>query len=163
LDLTHVTPEAGLIYTYHLSWYFSAKKIGEPLYALNTVGIINPNGVEEVEKARFFWIGKGVTQLLIVSPRDGQGTIKGRFTLGPSLPEVPQRRVLLSTPSGYSSTLLFTNDGLYEFSFPVSAGLNRLTLQPLDRPAASSLPSGDKRPVLIGAQGLTFALSGKEG
>jgi hypothetical protein len=115
---------------------------------------INPNGLEVWGGEEGFWMGKGNTELRLLSSYNGQALIQGYFSLGPSLPDKPSRHILISTDHGYETNVTIEKNGLQVYSIPVVVGINRITMKPLDEPSLSVLPNGDSRPLLVGVRGL---------
>ena len=120
--------------------------------------IRNPNGLERLSGKPFFWIGKGDTEIDLLSTANGNATIFAEFLLGPSLPDKPDRRLLLLTDKGYQANIIIAKNGPQEITVPVIKGKNRIILQPLDRPSVAVTGNGDRRPLLIGVRGLKVRL-----
>ena len=120
--------------------------------------IRNPNGLERLSGKPFFWIGKGDTEIDLLSTANGTATIFAEFLLGPSLPDKPDRRLLLLTDKGYQANIIIAKNGPQEIAVPVIKGKNRIILQPLDRPSVAVTGNGDRRPLLIGVLGLKVRL-----
>ena len=59
--------------------------------------IRNPNGLEKMGGKSFFWIGNGNTEIDVLSSGNGTVTIFAEFLLGPSLPDIQDRRLVLLT------------------------------------------------------------------
>jgi hypothetical protein len=114
----------------------------------------NPNGIENWEGKRGFWVGKGDTEIDFVSSKNGQLMIEGQFRRGPSLPERAIREMLIYTEHGYHASVTIVQDGQQLLSVPVSAGKNALFFRSLDEPTVTRLPNGDTRPLLLGIRGL---------
>ena len=117
----------------------------------------NANGIEVWGGERAFWMGQGDTELMILAPRAGRAVIRAWFTPGPSLPDKPDRRILIRT-KGYEAQFTITKDGPDSFTVPVIEGMNRVFLRALDKPTLAVLPSGEARPLLIGVRGLKTSL-----
>jgi len=120
--------------------------------------IRNPNGLEKLSGKPFFWIGEGNTEIDLLSTVNGTATIFAEFLLGPSLPDKPDRRLVLLTDKGYQAKIIIARNGLEEITVPVIKGKNRIILQPLDRPSVAVTGNGDRRPLLIGVRGLKVRL-----
>jgi hypothetical protein len=116
--------------------------------------IDNPNGIESWGGEQGFWMGKGNTELRLLSSYNGQAFIQGHFSLGPSLPDKASRHILISTDHGYETTVEIVKDGPQMYSIPLVAGMNRVILRPLDNPSLMVMPNGDSRPLLVGVRGL---------
>jgi hypothetical protein len=119
--------------------------------------IVNPNGIDKMGDQPFFYIGKEETEIWIASPRDGKVVITALFWAGPSIPDNPRRRFLLSSPNCRERQLVLPRNGWCRITVPVSAGSNRITLRGLDEPTLTHLPNGDPRPFLIGVRELTVS------
>src|SRR5262249_51115246 len=111
--------------------------------------IHNPNGIENWEGKRGFWIGKGDTEIDFVSSKNGQLMIEGQFRRGPSLPERSNREMLIYTKRGYHASVTIVQDGQQLLSLPVSVGKNTVFLRSLDEPTVARLPNGDTRPCCL--------------
>lgn len=107
----------------------------------------NPNGLETGPAGPFIWLGKGDTELRILSPVATSAVISAKFTLGPSLPGRPRQHLLVKI--GDFEEELEIGSGEYSVSVPLQPGLNHVILRPLDKPAMF-LPN-DPRPLLINA------------
>jgi len=116
--------------------------------------IQNGNGIEHWGGGRGFWLGKGDTEIHLISAEAGQVMINCRFIPGPSLPDKPERKMLIFTDQGYQTTITIVADGSQALLIPVTAGRNRLFFRPLDKPTLTRLPNGDTRPLLVGVRGL---------
>jgi hypothetical protein len=127
---------------------------------LQPTEIRNPNGLEKLSGKPFFWIGKGDTEIDLLSTENGTAVISAEFLLGPSLPDKPDRRLVLLTDKGYQTNIIIAKNGPQEITVPVVRGKNRIILHPLDRPSVSITGNGDKRPLLIGVRGLMVRLKG---
>ena len=127
---------------------------------LQPTEIRNPNGLEKLSGKPFFWIGKGDTEIDLLSTENGTAVISAEFLLGPSLPDKPDRRLVLLTDKGYQTNIIIAKNGPQEITVPVVRGKNRIILHPLDRPSVSITGNGDKRPLLIGVRGLKVRLKG---
>ena len=120
--------------------------------------VINPLGLEGSEDQPLFWMGgKKETEILITAPKNGKVVIMGYFSAGPSLPDNPRRRLLLSSQNSHERQLLIPKGGWCRITVPVSAGPNRITLRALDEPTLTQLSNGDTRPLLIRVRGLTVS------
>jgi hypothetical protein len=119
--------------------------------------IDNPNGLERLGDQPFFWVGQADTKISVLASEAGTLQMNATFSLGPSAPDRPTRRVLVATDHGSQQTVILAN-GLQSISIPVEAGINTITLRGLDQPAAAKPSSGDTRTLLLGVQGLQVAL-----
>jgi len=113
----------------------------------------NPNGTEAVDGQPFFWAGQGKTLWQALAGGPGELTLSARFRPGPSLPETPVRHVRVGTEDGRSWEWT-TEGGPGSITVPVRAGPTTVSLQALDRPTVSAFPNGDRRPLLLGVEGL---------
>ena len=120
--------------------------------------VTNPNGLERMNGKSFFWIGQGDTTLDVVATSAGEATFSGRFLLGPSLPEVGARRLLLGSSGVTDQTFTVAREGHHSFALPVNAGSNRVSIRSLDRPSVAVTSNGDRRPLLVGVEGLSVSL-----
>ena len=127
---------------------------------LQPTEIRNPNGLEKMGGKSFFWIGDGDTEIDLLSTENGTAAISAEFLLGPSLPDKPDRRLVLLAEEGYQTNILISENGPRAISVPVVAGRNRITLRPLDRPSVSITGNNDTRPLLVGVKGLKIRLMG---
>ena len=116
--------------------------------------IRNGNGLEKRNNKSFFWIGKGDTEVDVLSTRKGIAIIQGAFFLGPSLPDKPSRELLILTDNGYQSKITISANGFQALRVPVIAGENRITLRPLDKPSVLVTGPNDPRSLLIGVEEL---------
>lgn len=114
------------------------------------VEIENPNGLEKWDGGLGFWLGDGNTIFSLLASQAGKVSLYGEFSPGPSLPRSPDRRLAVSTASGYKSVEVISGAGPRLIRVPLEAGPNYITLDPLDQPALALLPNGDPRPLLIG-------------
>jgi hypothetical protein len=117
-------------------------------------GIYNPNGIENWEGDRGFWLGKGDARIDFISSKNGQVMIEGQFIRGPSLPDKASREMLIFNAQGYQTSVAIIEDGRQTLSLPVSIGKNAIFLRCLDKPTLALLPNGDTRPLLLGVRGL---------
>jgi hypothetical protein len=116
----------------------------------------NPNGAEQLDGQSFYWIGEGDTKLEVHATAAGTAIFLARFILGPSLPDRPDRRLMIGSPDASAQTITIARNGDQSFSFPVHEGENEIYIRPLDRPSVK-LPA-DSRPLLLGVQGLRVSL-----
>jgi hypothetical protein len=121
--------------------------------------IDNPNGIEEWGGERSFWIGAGKTTISLFSSGEGQAVITGTFSSGPSLPERPERNLIITAEHGHTDTITVTTTSRYTFRVPLIQGNNSISLYSPDIPTLKKMPNGDIRPMLIGAQGLKISLT----
>ena len=128
-------------------WRFSTS--GAPML----VGVANPNGSERLNGRSFYWIGQGETIIDVAATTDGAAVLSASFVRGPSLPNVPVRRIRIATATGESQTFTIARDGAQSLIVPVRRGMNRLVVRPLDTPTVLY-----PRPLLVGMEGLTVSI-----
>jgi len=123
-----------------------------PASGVQLAGLTNPNGLETVNGKPFFWIGAGTTCATLKASAPGWARVSFTAQPGPSLPETPRRRLLVSAKAGHRPQVL-TVDGTQRVSVVVAVdtGLNEACFTPLDRPTVTRMSNGDTRPLLIGA------------
>ena len=122
-------------------------------------GVRNENGVEKWGGQMAFWMGKGDSEISLLSLRSGEASLQGHFIPGPSLPDYRERRLLIRRDGGFERIITLSQEGEVNIPVPVVSGKNRFILRPLDRPTLARLPSGDGRPMLIGILGLKIAMN----
>lgn len=135
---------------------YSLWKLPDAKWVLVT-RIHNRNGLENWQGRQGFWMGQGVTELILLAGCEGRALLSADFLPGPSLPDKPDRQILISSDQGYRKTITIDREEKRMFTFPVKAGKNRIVFQPLDRPSLKVLPNGDNRPLLVGVHGLQVA------
>lgn len=123
-----------------------------------TFTVNNPNGIELWAGEQGFWIGTEETKIQILAPRRGRAVLAGEFIPGPSLPDQPSRRILISADGGYETTITIEKSGPYVYSIPVAAGMNQIIFRALDQPTITRQPNGDTRPLVLGIKGLRVSL-----
>jgi hypothetical protein len=128
---------------------------------IRVVGVTNPNGLEVVNRKPFFWVGSGSTCLNIRSSQDGRAVLSFTATAGPSLISTAVRRIAITTPAGYSDTVVIAHYPMATMSFPVVKGFNEVCLIPLDTPDRRL--TNQKRTLLLGVSDLRIALQSKGG
>lgn len=118
--------------------------------------VSNPNGIEVVNNNEFYWLGNQKTLIDIQSSFAGIISIVADFTMGPSLPEMTERTLLVTTViNGRSQSFnLIIRTGRNTIEIPVSKGNNKIELSVLDEPTVYSLPNGDPRVLLLGLQNI---------
>jgi hypothetical protein len=119
--------------------------------------IDSPNGVEG-EQRSFLWLGNDPAKLEVTAGGHGYLTLRAQFSLGPSLPDVPLRRVKIATNHGHEEVVEIHGGG-QAVTLPVPAGKTTISLVGLDRPTLAQLPGGDRRALLVGVQGLSIGFS----
>jgi hypothetical protein len=113
--------------------------------------VINGNGLEK--EPGLFWIGNGNTVITLYTETPGTAMLQAQFIPGPSIPQGTERRLRVSSDSGYAGEVVIRNadDAIL---VPVQSGENRIVLTPLDKPTVRVLPNGDPRPLILGVRGL---------
>jgi len=119
--------------------------------------ITNANGIERLDQQQFFWMGQGNTSIDVLANKAGFLHIGATFVLGPSVPNKSQRRLLMTTDTGYSRQFIF-HGGDQNIALPVQAGKTKLVLSTLDQPIGANAIKGDPRPLVLGVKGLTVSL-----
>ena len=122
------------------------------------VGIQNVNGVEDWGGETGFWLGEGESAVDVLSSKGGQAAFTAEFSPGPSLPDVPGRRITIGVGQTFSLTTTIPTAGLQSFTIPIVAGLNHISLRALDKATVQELPSGDARALILGIRGLRIKL-----
>jgi hypothetical protein len=118
--------------------------------------ISNPNGVDIVNNKKFYWLDNQKTLIDIQSSFAGIISISGHFTMGPSLPEITERELMVtSVINGKSQSFNITvRPGWNAIRIPVSRGNNKIELYVLNEPTIHSFPNGDPRVLLLGFQNI---------
>lgn len=116
---------------------------------IQIVTIANPYGIQEQDGQKFFWMGNGPTLIRVRVPHTGDLVLNAEMFVGPSLPNVPTRRILVTTPDGYRKEEIIKN-GQGSIVVPLTSVDTTITLLPLDKPTLSKLPNGDTRQLLLG-------------
>lgn len=117
----------------------------------------NPNGNERVDGRSFYWIGNGETRINLLATSEGQAVMSARFTRGPSLPGVAERRLSLSANGSTPQVVTIDRDGDFALPVHVTRGENLVVLRPLDQPTVTS--PRDPRPLLVGMAGLRVRMA----
>jgi hypothetical protein len=118
--------------------------------------VTNPNGLEGTPQRRFFWIGEGMTDVMIRSGRKGVVKLEGEFRAGPSVAGKPTRDLLIMTSGGFEEVIEL-GTGPATLSIPVEAGRTRIQLIGMDSKNVPAMANGDPRPLLIGVDNLKVA------
>ena len=103
------------------------------------VGVANPNGTERLNGRSFYWIGQGDPIVDVVATADGAAALSASFVHGPSLPNLPLRRLRVTTASGESRIFTIARNGAQSLVVPVRRGANRLVLRALDTPSTTTI------------------------
>jgi len=124
------------------------------------LGLHNPNGLErDIQGNTSFWIGGDATQLRLYSPSSGQAILKAKYSAGPSLPERPDRKIVIRLSTSDQAREIIVTESTQEIRIPIRRGLNEIALQEADQPSMSVLPNGDVRPLLLGVSGLRVTVA----
>jgi hypothetical protein len=115
----------------------------------------NPNSLEGDSNNPFCWLGKGQTRIDVLAGCPGVVTLCARLEPGPCLPESRRRRLLLRSSGGWSREII-SHGGPVQWTIPIPAGKSTITIESLDKPTLSPLPSGDTRPMLVGMSELSY-------
>jgi hypothetical protein len=118
-------------------------------------GVVNQNGLEQLDDQPFFWMGRGPTVLDLVSGRNGFVRLVAEALPGPSIPNDVLRRVRVTTDDGHSETIV-TRGGPLSLVVPIGEGRRRVTLLALDPPRV--VISRDPRPLILGLKGLSVSI-----
>jgi hypothetical protein len=121
------------------------------------IKINNANGIEQLDGHQFFWIGQGDTTVDIAASEAGILRIRATYLPGPSVPNQPQRNLLVTSSAGYSEQVTL-NGGFQEIVLPVPAGDTTIILRPLDKPISTSAATGDPRPLVLGVKAISVQL-----
>jgi hypothetical protein len=119
--------------------------------------IDNPNGLETYEGQSFFWIGQGDTTVLVRTRGVGELRLGAHFLMGPSLPGINTRRLLVATDTGYKSEVVLTG-GEQKISVPALHPHTVVTLTSQDTPSVAVTGNKDTRPLLVGVKGIHVEL-----
>ena len=120
----------------------------------------NPNSIEvNPQGNRWFWMSREPTHLTLFSPINGEVSLSAQFVMGPSLPEQSERHVVVISTSDDKPHKISISKNTKEITVPVREGINKVTLQVLDKQTLKILPNGDSRTLLLGVYGLQLRLS----
>jgi hypothetical protein len=119
--------------------------------------VSNPNGAEMVDGRSFYWVGAGDTTADVFATAAGTAVLSGRITRGPSLPDSPERHLLIGRMGQSGVPVTITTDGDQSLPVPVEIGENHVFIRPVDHPSTSI--ARDPRPLLLGLQGLHVSMS----
>jgi hypothetical protein len=119
--------------------------------SIRIAAIQNPNGLETLNGRSFFWIGQGVSCVSLKAGTAGWARLSFVATPGPSLPQTPRRRLLVtSTAAPQSAVVVVEGGGPFSVVVPIASGMTEACLTPLDRPTVARQANGDLRPLLLG-------------
>ncbi len=122
------------------------------LYKLPDHGILltnvkNPNGMEGPRSSPFFWLGGPATVVSVVSTTDGCSLLSGRFSIGPSNPELKSAHLTVDSDAGGGPQHCAVIAGQARLRLRTRRGLNRITIQ-VDEPPLRFL-ANDPRPLVL--------------
>jgi hypothetical protein len=120
------------------------------------IHIDNAYGLSRSEAGDSMWLGPYDTTLYVRAHRPGVLRLEASFRPGPNL-SGPAARLRLSTSAGYAEEVSVA-EGVDSLAVPVRAGMNRISLRPLDL-AAAGPPGGDPRTLLLEVIGLRTSLA----
>jgi hypothetical protein len=130
---------------WHNSEYFLFKLPDTWAYVFD---IKAPNGLETRKKKWFLGLGNDPAEIKIASDFEGYARVTFNAVLGPSLPNVPVRQLLISSSHETNSITIAT--GRVNFSTYLRKGTeNIVKLQVLDPPTLLIQPNGDGRIMLL--------------
>ena len=119
------------------------------LLAHDSWRLFNPNGIDlERSDALTFWLGPPAS-LLAFSTRGGWADVRFEASPGPSLPERPDRTIRIRLGSQTVAENHLTKPTTLQFRCPLSAGINQLQLEVVEKPSISQLPNGDSRTLMV--------------
>jgi hypothetical protein len=116
---------------------------------VSITNMINPNGLEWIGDADFFWLGTSDTLIEVLSGCSGILTLTAKTLPGPSLPNSESRHILITADGGYRQQKLLQSDENLLVSLPIRAGQSQIKIRSLDQPSVHRLPNGDPRPLLL--------------
>lgn len=132
----------------YLLWYTDGTNWSTIAAITDSGGAVPLSGDQQ-----FFWMTQSAVNVRVMAAHAGEVLLNGNFTLGPSLPGVSSRKVLVTTDSGYQQTVLI-HAGRQSVHIPVAFGETVISLKALDTPTVKTLPNGDVRPLLLGVSNL---------
>jgi hypothetical protein len=109
----------------------------------------SPNGIEEWNKKRAFWIGNKDVEIVIWSLRDMQVLLGGEWAPGPSL-ERGGRADLNIGLVDHEEKQSFTKAEFREFNVSLQQGRNIIRLVCPQKPVLDKLSNGDTRSMILG-------------
>jgi hypothetical protein len=114
-----------------------------------------PSGVETANGKPFFWLGQEQTHVVLDANGVGSAELDFVPTLGPSLPGVPRRHLLVMMGNRHARVVDIEATPRVLIVVPVVKGRNDVVMQVLDRPAVEARPGADRRELLLGVGDLT--------
>jgi hypothetical protein len=124
---------------------------------IRIVAVNAPNGVETVNGKAFFWLGQEQTHVVLDANGVGNAELGFVPTLGPSLPGVLQRHLLVMTGNRQARVVDIEASPRVLIVVPVVRGRNDVVLQVLDRPTVEAGPDADRRQLLLGVGDLAVS------
>jgi len=116
-----------------------------PIVALDV-----PNGIENVDGARFVWLSNKSSSFLVDSPKEGQAILWARKILcGPSRPNDRVRTVIVQADTGTYEKRV---EDVFSIPLTLKKGVNTILLSCRELPTLTLLPNGDQRTLLIGLE-----------
>jgi len=123
----------------------------------NIIGVSNPNGIDgDPYGPQYYWVGGDPTHIKIISPKEGELTLKMRVGLGPSLPDSSFRQALILNNSNGFSVNLKMSPETNQIPVRTIKGYNEILIRCLDQPQVKTQPNGDPRPLMFSISGLTL-------
>jgi hypothetical protein len=119
------------------------------------LAVSNPNGLEVLDGAPFFWMGGGPTRIELLTGAPGIVTLSAHFLPGPRLPGRKEWHLLLRSSARHEQQSTI-GGGTDAVSIPVPAGRTTLILEALDEPLPLTPGQPECRPMVVGVQGLSF-------
>jgi hypothetical protein len=108
--------------------------------------VSNPNGVEGPAKSPFYWLGGKPSVVKFLDMGATSVVLEARFTLGPSLPKLPYRDLLVSSNHSPQQRVV-VRQGIQDIRIPAVQGLNEIVIEVEEKPAV--LLPNDPRPLLL--------------
>jgi 4-amino-4-deoxy-L-arabinose transferase-like glycosyltransferase len=119
------------------------------------VRIEAPNGLELLNGESFFWLGGPPVTVLVHSARQQAAALTATFVPGPSVaPHLRARRVRVVVPALAWSRIISVRGGPESVHVPLMRGNTVIRIEALDAPTVLVQPNGDRRPLVVGIQGM---------
>lgn len=112
----------------------------------------NLSSMEEKDGKLLFWLGRAPVIIPVVAATSGTMVIKADFIPGPSLPNKPDRDILITTNHGYNREVNF-GPGEHYLEIPLETGLTKISLQVLNTISSAMLTQSETQPLLLGIAG----------
>jgi hypothetical protein len=129
---------------------------------VSIANILAPNGVESVSGKSFFWLGQEQTHVVLNARGVESAELSFVPTLGPSLPGVPRRHLLVMPGGRQARVVAIEASPRVLIVVPLVTGRNDITLQVLDRPTVDPQQDADRRQLLLGVGDLTVRSTSRE-